>query len=122
MATWRDAPTAVLVALVGARTERERIAPVAEDVGLDFLAGQRRTIYSRLAQPARFGFRRVASVAATLVVIGAGVVTYQDQHQPAVHHDFTQTSLSDAQLANEVAEMGQDSDPGPAAPIQELFN
>jgi hypothetical protein len=39
-----------------------------------------------------------------------------------VHDDLAQTNLSDAQLANEVAEMGQDSDPGPAAPIQELFN
>ena len=104
--------------LVGARIERERIAPIAEDVGLDFLAAQRRTIYARLAQPSRIGFRRAVSVAAALVVIGAGVVTYQDQHPAAVHHDLAQTSLSDAQLATEVAEMGQDSDPARRRPFK----
>jgi hypothetical protein len=73
-----------------------------------------------LAQPVHIGFRRLASAVAALVVIGGGVLTYQEQHHPTVNSSVTQ--ISDAQLATEVAEMGQDSDPTPVAPIQELFD
>ena len=106
------------VELLAARSNRERLAPIADEVSFDFLAAQRRSIYARLTQPVRIGFRRLASVAAALVVIGAGVLTYQEEHHPVPH---TTATLSDAQLANEVAEMGQDSEPAPVAPIEALF-
>lgn len=105
-------------ALMAVRSNHERLAPVAEDVSFDFLAAQRRSIYARLTQPARVGFRRLASVAAAVVVLGAGVLTYQEEHHPVPRATAT---LSDAQLATEVGEMGQDSEPAPVAPIEALF-
>jgi anti-sigma factor RsiW len=109
-------------ALLSARNTRERLVPVADEVSTDFLAAQRRSIYARLAQPARTGFRRLASAAAALLVIGAGVLTYQEQHHPTATPPAAQPHISDAQLVNEVAAMGQDTEPAPVAPIEELFD
>ncbi|MGC2657188.1 MAG: hypothetical protein WA324_04355 [Bryobacteraceae bacterium] len=110
------------VSLRDARNARERVAPVSEEVAFDFLAAQRRSIYARLARPARSSFRRLASAAAAVVVIAAGVVTYQESHQPVVSPHIAQAQVSDAQLASEVSAMGQDTEPAPIAPIQELFD
>ncbi|HEX4227135.1 MAG TPA: hypothetical protein VHZ07_00585 [Bryobacteraceae bacterium] len=109
-------------ALTIARNTRERLASVADEVSFDFLAAQRRSIYARLARPARTAFRRLASAAAALLVISAGMLTYQEQHHPTTIPPVAQTRISDAQLVNEVAEMGQDSEPAPVAPIEELFD
>jgi hypothetical protein len=98
------------------------MAPVDDEVSFDFLAAQRRSIYARLAQPAQSGFRRLVSATAALLVIGAGVLTYQEEHHPALPPAAAQTHISDAQLVNEVAEMGQDPEPAPVAPIEELFD
>jgi hypothetical protein len=110
-------------ALIDARNTRERLAPVGDEVSFDYLAAQRRGIYARLAQPARMAFRRLAPTAAAMLVIGAGVFTYQEEHRPITSSpSVVQTHISDAQLVNEVAEMGQDSEPAPVAPIEELFD
>lgn len=109
-------------AMMGSRKSQEQAALVADQVSFDFLAAQRRRIYARLAQPARIGFRRLASAAAAVLVIGAGVLTYQEQQQhQSMNRIMTENRISDAQLASEVSQMGQDSDPAPVAPIQELF-
>jgi hypothetical protein len=114
-------------AMMGVRRSQEQAAReqavlMGDQVSFDFLAAQRRRIYARLTQPVRIGFRRLASAVAAVLVIGAGVLTYQEQQQhQSVNRIMTENHISDAQLASEVAQMGQDSDPAPVAPIQELF-
>ncbi len=89
------------------------------DVSFEFLAAQRRNIYARVAEPhrlwSRAGLRRWASAAATLLILGGGVVLYENRPHPA------DNQLSDAQLAQQVSNMAQDAEPQSTAPLQALF-
>ncbi len=97
-------------------------------VSLDFLAAQRRRIYAKLDQPVRwwqvFQSRGWAPAAAMLCVMGAGLIAIEQTHplgigqhgQPAV-----KANVSDAQLAAEVSQFADDSEPNSTAPLQALF-
>ncbi len=92
-----------------------------DDVSYDLLAAQRRKIYARLTQPMRWWspaqFPRWASAAATIIVLGGGLLVYEQKHA-----QVSADKVSDAQLAQEVSSMAQDSEPQATAPLQELFD
>ena len=91
-----------------------------EDVSFEFLAAQRRKIYAMLTEPRRFWsdgqLRRWASAAATILILGGGLLVYEDHKQQSVDN-----KISDAQLAREVSSMAQESEPQATAPLQALF-
>lgn len=93
----------------------------------EFLNDQRRQIYARLSKQAHSaklpaGFTRWVSAAAMLLVVG-GSVFFVEEHrqpkwnQPAVPH----VTISDAQLASEVSQMADASEPESTEPLQALF-
>ena len=91
------------------------------DVTDDFLAAQRRQIYAKMAQPERWWsgahLRRWASATATLLVLAGGFMVYEEHHEQALVKD----QVSDAQLAAQVSNMTQNSEPSPTAPLEALF-
>ena len=91
-------------------------------VSSEFLAAQRRQIYTKIARPVRWwsgvNLRRLASTAATLLVLGGGLMVYEEHHEQQLNKE----SVSDAQLAAEVSSMTQDSEPTSTAPLQALFD
>jgi hypothetical protein len=91
-----------------------------QDVSFEFLAAQRRRIYARLTEPRHFWsdgrLGRWASAAATILVLGGGFLIYEDHRQQVMDN-----KVSDAQLAQEVSSMAQESEPQPTAPLQALF-
>jgi hypothetical protein len=91
------------------------------EISHQFLAAQRRRIYSRMAQPVgmwkAIQIRRWASALATGTLLGAGLLYYQNVHQQAE----LKNQLSDAQLAQDVSSMAEDREPSPTAPLQALF-
>ena len=112
-----------LANMVAARRMVDSEASPQEQVSFDLLAAQRRSIYSRIAKsPWRLALpvRRWAAGAAMVLLLGSGVVVYeQNQHHQAVQN---QSKLSDAQLAQEVSQLAQNSEPSPTAPLEGLFD
>lgn len=111
-----------LSAMVAARSVNEVECSPAEQVPFELLAAQRRSIYSRIGRPLRFQLgvqvRRWAAAGAMIVLLGGGFFLYeQNEHQQAL-----QSKVSDAQLAQEVSQAAQDSEPSPTAPLQGLFD
>lgn len=94
----------------------------SEDVDLELLAAQRRRIYARLTAhahwSARWQARRWASVAAMAVVLGGGALFYEEHEQ----QHLVKSRLSDAQLAQEVSFLAQNSEDVPAGPLEALFD
>lgn len=94
----------------------------SQDVSFDFLAAQRRQIYAKLTQPvrwwSRFEIRRWVSAGATVLAVGGGLLLYEENHR----QQLMDNKVSDAQLAQEVSSMVQDSEPQPTAPLEELFD
>ncbi len=103
----------------------------AEEVSPDLLAAQRRSIYGRLTKSetwfaetwfaetwfAALHWRRWASAGAVSLLLGAGVVWYQEHETQQIYDD----TLSDAQLAQDVSTMAQNTEAQPTAPLQALF-
>jgi anti-sigma factor RsiW len=91
-----------------------------DDASFEVLAAQRRRIYARLSEPRPFWsdarLRRWASAAAMIAVLGGGFLVYEDHKQQVMDN-----KISDAQLAQEVSSMAQESEPQPTAPLQVLF-
>jgi hypothetical protein len=85
-----------------------------------FLEAQRRTIYHRFSEPrpwwSQAPVKRWGSAVATLFVLGGGLFVYQDQHRRSLENQ-----ISDAQLAQEVSFMSQESESPATAPLQALF-
>jgi anti-sigma factor RsiW len=106
-----------------ARMEANRRAldrSAEEEVSFDFLAAQRRKIYARLTDHGHNwhgSVRRWAAAAATVLVMGGGLLVYEEMQQQST----VKNKVSDAQLAQEVSSMTQDSEPQPTAPLQALF-
>ncbi len=102
---------------------RLALEPTSEQAGpgAELLARQRRRIYAKLAEPAHWWsetrMRRWASAAATLLVLGGGLMVYEEYHQ----QELVKDQVSDAQLADQVSSMTQDSEPQPTAPLEALF-
>jgi hypothetical protein len=101
-----------------ARQEESR----SEVVDIDLLAAQRRRIYARLTAPthwsAHWQVRRWVSVAAMTVVLGGGALFYEEHEQQRA----VNSRLSDAQLAQDVSLLAQNSEDMPAGPLEALFD
>ncbi len=106
-----------------ARRQAVELNPFSqEDASFEFLAAQRRKIYARVTEPSRWWsqtqLRRWASAAAMALVLGGGFVVYEQNHR----QQMIDNKVSDAQLAQDVSLMAQDSEPQPTAPLQALFD
>lgn len=99
----------------------EELAASPGEVGFEFLAAQRRQIYAKITEPARWWsrlqLRRWASAAAGLAVIAGGLLIVEHDRKPPV----VPNNISDAQLAQDVSRMAEDSEPPATAPLQALF-
>ena len=83
----------------------------------DFLAAQRRKIYSRLGEPAPSRLRWApAALAAACLLIAGMFVFHPIASAPAVH-----TDVADAQLFSDVYSMEESTEPIAAVPIHALF-
>ena len=105
-----------LAAMVASRHAIESASAPLEQVPFELLAAQRRAVYSRLSRP--FHIRRWAAAAATVVLLASGVLMYEQNQQPAPPPQ----QVTDAQLADQVSQLAQDSEPAPAAPLEGLFD
>jgi hypothetical protein len=111
-----------LSAMLAARRVLEAEASPPEQVPFELLAAQRRSIYSRIARISsqRVGvqLRRWSAAAAMVFLLGGGALLLEQNQSRQV----VQNKESDAQLAQEVSRMAQDSEPSPTAPLQGLFD
>ena len=80
-----------------------------------FLAAQRRAIYSRLGEQPRTRMKWAPALAAVCLLV-IGFVVYRPMAVPPVHSD-----AADAKLFSDVYSMEQSTEPQAAAPIHELF-
>jgi hypothetical protein len=87
-------------------------------VSSEFLAAQRRKIYSRLDEAPRLGLRWVPALAAGFVV-AIGLLVYRPPSTTPV--PASKADTGDAQLFSEVYSMEQSTEPRGAAPIHALF-
>lgn len=116
-----DACRTRLEVMVSNRLSVDRAADPTE-ISSEVIANQRRQVYAKLSQAAHrssaIRLRRWASAAATLLVLGGGLATYEEYHQQQI----AKNQISDAQLADQVSSMSQDSEPRSTAPLQALFD
>jgi hypothetical protein len=113
-----------LADMVAARRIVDSEASWQEQVPFDVLAAQRRSIYSQIAQSPSWRLnlpvRRWAAGAAMVLLLGSGVAMYEHSQQHQIAQN--QSKLSDAQLAQEVSQVAQNSEPSPTAPLEGLFD
>lgn len=95
--------------------KRRRELADPEPVSTQFLAAQRRVIYSRLGEKSHSRLRWAPALAAACLLI-IGLVVYHPMEAPPVHSDS-----ADAKLFSDVYSMEQSTEPQAAAPIHELF-
>lgn len=86
-----------------------------EPVSAQFLAAQRRAIYSRLGEQRQSRMKWAPALAAACLLI-IGLVVYRPVSAPAVRNDS-----ADAKLFSDVYSMVQTTEPQAATPIHELF-
>lgn len=108
---------------------RQTIA-IGDEPSIEFLAAQRRKIYAKLSQEhdrwwPTWGIARWASAAAVLLALGGGLVFMEENSASAIHSapqlQSETASISDSELAKEVSQMADSSEPGPTEPLQALF-
>jgi len=86
-------------------------------VSNEFLAGQRRRIYSRLGEPVPSRMKWAPAAVAAACLLVAGMFVYHPMAvAPAVH-----VEVVDAQLFSDVYSMEDSTEPIAAAPIHALF-
>ncbi len=94
----------------------------SEDVSPELLASQRRRIYQRLTArvrwSARWQVRRWVSAAAVGLALGGSVLFYQERER----QQSANSMLSDAQLAQDVSLLSQNSEAPPTEPLHALFD
>ncbi len=99
--------------------QRERSSAAAPaPVSSDFLAAQRRKIYTRLGEPNRQANLAWIPALGAAALIAIGVVMY---HPAPVAAPRLVDTGSDAQLFSEVYSMEQADEPTVAAPLHSLF-
>jgi hypothetical protein len=107
--------------LSGQRLALETDYRPEDELGFDFLAAQRRRIYTRIDQRQSGGWfvgvRRWATAAGVIVAIGGGLAVVEQQHRSQLERE----RLSDAQLVADVSQFAASSEPQPAAPLRALF-
>jgi hypothetical protein len=103
------------------------VVSTPEAVSGDFLAAQRRRIYTRLGEEPRTRMAWAPALAA-VALLAIGVAVYRPGSAPklagyATHESArsAQTDAADAQLFSEVYSMEQSMEPSVAAPIHTLF-
>ena len=108
----------------------EQNEPATEFLATEFLRVQRRRIYARLEAiqggPVRTGFiRRWASAGIAVLVLGGGLLLFEDGSRLPPHSKPGQqaaaSKISDSQLASDVSQMADSSEPRPTEPLQALF-
>jgi len=107
------------------RVQNELLYEQGSEVGAEFFAAQRRSIYARIGEPKTgFAVRRWVPGLAILGTICAGLVLFEPR---SVHHStqaaYRQavTRVSDTALVEDVGFIAMQQEPDPAAPIKELF-
>jgi hypothetical protein len=110
-----------LLAMQAQRQAAEVPGASPVDMSFEFLAAQRRKIYEKITEPVRWWshlqLRRWAPAAAGLAVIAGGLLIVEhDRRTPAVPNN-----ISDAQLAQDVSRMAENSESPATAPLQALF-
>lgn len=95
------------------RRRRELAQPVGASA--QFLAAQRRAIYSRMGEQPHSRMKWAPALAAACLLI-IGMMVYRPVTAPS-----PRPSSSDAQLFSDVYSMEQSTEPQAAAPIHELF-
>jgi predicted anti-sigma-YlaC factor YlaD len=107
-------------ARLAAMEVRRQQASMQEFVSDDFLMAQRRAVYARISQPARwwhaFATRRLAAASAMIAVLAAGSATVYQKHK----HELDE-ARADVQLAQDVSRMSFESEPQATAPLKGLF-
>jgi hypothetical protein len=110
-----------LAAMQSNREAIERAASIDNRITVEFLAAQRRAIYRRLDQPLRWwnsvAIRRWAAGLTTACVLSGSIFLYEQNREMKM----AQERASDAQLAQEVAAMANDTDVSAMAPLHGLF-
>ena len=105
-----------------ARRAVEANAAADEELPSDLLAAQRRSIYAQINRiqswPSWLNVRRWAAVGAIVALLGGGAALYEQVRQ----QEAAQNRVTDAQLAQQVSQIASDSEPGPMAPLQALFD
>ena len=94
---------------------KRRDVTQSSPVSSEFLAAQRRAIYSRIDRPAPRRLRWVPALAAAGALAVVALV-HQTPAPPVTHPE-----PNDAQLFSEVYSMEQSTEPAAAAPIHQLF-
>jgi hypothetical protein len=96
----------------------------AVPVSGDFLAGQRRGIYSRLGESPKPRLSWAPATVAAVCLAVAGVVVFHTAAPvpaPATHVAAESDTANDAQLLSDVYSMEQSAEPRAAAPIHALI-
>jgi hypothetical protein len=110
-----------LSAMRARREAMEQSCGPADEASFEFLATQRRRLYQRIAEPTVWWraaqLKRWASAAAGLAVFAGGLFFVENHRSPRP----PSAAVSDAQLAQDVSRMAEDSEPPPTAPLQALF-
>ncbi len=109
------------LAAMTARRETHEHSAADGSLAADFLHAQRRRIYEKITTRNRWWhvaqIRRWAPGAAALLLLSGGLLVYE-QHQP---RPVPGSTLTDAQLAQDVSQLADNEDASPAAPVQALF-
>ena len=90
------------------------------------LIEQRRALWARIDHPRRFWFSKWAPVAATSMLLAAGLVLLQPPQPiqspaPMAGRSAAETTVSDAELFSDLSAMAVPSAPRAAEPIRALF-
>lgn len=93
-----------------------------EEVSGEFLAAQRRAVYSRMRERPRT-FHAWVPALATAALVALGVYVYQPAARPAHPHAavVTDSEVGDAQLFSEAVSIEQTAEPRALAPMHGLF-
>jgi anti-sigma factor RsiW len=102
--------------------ERRAMAAEAMPVSYEFLAAQRRNIYSRMGERPQARMKWVPALAAAACLIAVGVFSYHPalSVKPEAPDTHMETHV-DAQLFADVYSMEQSMEPIAAQPIHALF-
>jgi hypothetical protein len=112
------------------RRRLEEAAQEQNEPTAEFLMSQRRRIYARLdptpSRRASAGIvRRWASTGIAVLILGGGLLLFEDGSRLGPHSKPGQqaatSKISDSQLASDVSQMADASEPGPTEPLQALF-